>query len=105
VFLSMLFTVVIDRLSGLAGARGGGAIDLNDTSFLERMTPEQKRPILDAFSHGIDVVFTVGGFVMLAAFALIWFLKEIPLSTKSGIERRHDEDRPDSVEATAAAVN
>jgi hypothetical protein len=96
--------VVIDRLAGSVGGRGGGSIDLNDTSFLEAMTPEQKRPILDAFSHGIDVVFTVGGFVVLVAFALIWFLKEIPLSTKSGIERRNDEDRPEGIEATAAAA-
>jgi EmrB/QacA subfamily drug resistance transporter len=92
VFLSVLFSVVLDRLSGLAGGRGGGNIDINDTSFLARMTPEQKRPILDAFSHGIDVVFTVGGIVILVAFALIWFLKEVPLSMKSGIERRADEE-------------
>jgi MFS family permease len=101
VFLSMLFTVVIDRLAGFA--RGAaGPIDLNDTSFLDQMSPEQKRPILDAFSHGIDVVFTVGGFVVLVAFVLIWFLKEVPLSTKSGIERRHDED---SAAAGAAGRN
>jgi EmrB/QacA subfamily drug resistance transporter len=90
VFLSMLFTVVLDRVSSMA-APGAGAIDLNDTSFLSRMTDEQKRPILDAFSHGIDTVFTIGGIVILVAFVLIWFLKEVPLSTKSGIERRADE--------------
>ncbi|HEV2780644.1 MAG TPA: MDR family MFS transporter [Actinophytocola sp.] len=102
VFLSMLFTVVIDRLAGFA--RGGAGLDLNDTSFLNAMSPEQKRPILDAFSHGIDVVFTVGGVVILVAFALIWFLKEVPLSMKSGIERRNDEDGV-VAEATPAAVN
>ncbi|HEU5471853.1 MAG TPA: MDR family MFS transporter [Actinophytocola sp.] len=101
VFLSMLFTVVIDRLAGLAGPRAG-AIDLNDTSFLEQMSPEQKRPILDAFSHGIDVVFTVGGFVVLVAFVMIWFLKEVPLSMKSGLERRADEDGQKSEPAATA---
>jgi EmrB/QacA subfamily drug resistance transporter len=101
VFLSLLFTVVLDRLSGIAGPRAG-AIDINDTSFLDRLSPEQKRPILDAFSHGIDVVFTVGGIVILVAFALIWFLKEIPLSTKSGIQRREDEAT--AQESAAAAV-
>jgi MFS family permease len=103
VFLSMLFTVVIDRLAGFAGARGG-SLDLNDTSFLATMTDEQKRPILDAFSHGIDVVFTVGGIVVLVAFALIWFLKEVPLSMKSGIERRADEDGAAAGKDTAAAT-
>lgn len=90
VFLSILFTVTIDRVAALGGGRGG-AIDLNDTSFLDRMSPEQKRPILDAFSHGVDTVFTVGGFVILIGFALIWFLKEVPLSMKSGIQRAADE--------------
>jgi MFS family permease len=104
VFLSLLFTVVLDRLAPLAGERGG-AIDVNDTSFLATMTAEQKRPILDAFTHGIDTVFTLGGFVMLVAFALIWFLKEVPLSMKSGIERRADEDTAAAKDdATAAAV-
>ncbi|MFL6141898.1 MAG: MDR family MFS transporter [Labedaea sp.] len=106
VFLSILFTVVIDQLAGFAGARGGGKLDLNDTSFLARMSPEQKRPILDAFSHGIDVVFTVGGFVILVAFVLIWFLKEVPLSMKSGMQRRADEDgavsTPDAAPASVS---
>lgn len=103
VFLSMLFTVVLDRLAGIAGP-GTGAIDLNDTSFLERMSPEQKRPILDAFSHGTDVVFTVGGIVVLVAFVMIFFLKEIPLSTKSGLQRRDDEDSLAAKENTAPAT-
>jgi hypothetical protein len=103
VFLSMLFTVVLDRLAGLAGGRGGGNLDINDTSFLAKMSPAQKRPILDAFSHGIDVVFTVGGIVILVAFVLIWFLKEVPLSMKSGIERRAAEDA--STEQATAAIS
>jgi MFS family permease len=102
-FLSLLFTVVLDRLAPLMGA-GRGPIDVNDTSFLATMTPEQKRPILDAFSHGIDTVFTVGGIVMLLAFALIWFLKEVPLSMKSGLERRADEATAAADDATAAAT-
>jgi EmrB/QacA subfamily drug resistance transporter len=106
VFLSVLFTVVIDRLTGLfAGRPGGGNIDLNDTSFLARMTPEQKRPILDAFSHGIDVVYTIGGVVILVAFVLIWFLKEVPLSMKSGIERRAAEDGKPAEDVAPAAVS
>jgi MFS family permease len=103
VFLSMLFTVVLNRLAPITGGRGA-AIDVNDTSFLETMTPAQKRPILDAFTHGIDTVFTVGGIVVFVAFVLIWFLKEVPLSTKSGIERRADEATAAENEAAAAAI-
>jgi EmrB/QacA subfamily drug resistance transporter len=104
VFLSLLFTVVLNRLAGFAGGKGA-PLDINDTSFLNRMTPEQKRPILDAFSHGIDVVFTVGGIVILVAFALIWFLKEVPLSMKSGIQRANDEVAAGEQEAAAAALS
>jgi EmrB/QacA subfamily drug resistance transporter len=104
VFLSLLFTVVLNRLAPLMGGRGGGAIDVNDTSFLATMTDAQKRPILDAFTHGIDTVFTVGGFVILVAFALIWFLKEIPLSMKSGIERRADDDATAAKDEAATAA-
>ena len=95
-----------DRLTGLfAGRPGGGNIDLNDTSFLARMTPEQKRPILDAFSHGIDVVYTIGGITILVAFVLIWFLKEVPLSMKSGIERRAAEDGKPAEDVAPAVVS
>jgi EmrB/QacA subfamily drug resistance transporter len=102
VFLSVLFTVVLDRLAGFTGGQGAGNIDINDTSFLATMSPEQKRPILDAFSAGVDVVFTVGGIVILVAFALIWFLKEVPLSMKSGIQRQADEAA--KAEEAAAAI-
>lgn len=89
VFLSILFSVTLSRLP--AGGGGQGGFDINDTSFLDKLSPEQKRPILDAFSHGVDTVFMVGGIVMLVAFVLVWFLKEVPLSSRSGIERVADD--------------
>ncbi|MFI7675170.1 MDR family MFS transporter [Actinophytocola sp. NPDC049390] len=95
VFLSILFSVTLSNLPVFPGA--GGAVDLNDTSFLATLPPEQARPILEAFSTGVDTVFTVGGIVVFVAFVLMWFLKEIPLSDKSGIQRVADD------EAAAAA--
>jgi EmrB/QacA subfamily drug resistance transporter len=103
VFLSILFTVTLNQLPGV----GAGGVDLNDTSFLNTMSPAQKRPILDAFTQGIDTVFTVGGIVVLVAFVLIWFLKEVPLSTKSGMQRVADDEAAaaaGAVEAAPAAV-
>jgi EmrB/QacA subfamily drug resistance transporter len=90
VFLSILFTVTLGRLPGGGGGQGG--IDLNDTSFLATLPPEQARPILEAFSAGVDTVFTVGGIVVAVAFVLMWFLKEVPLSDKSGIQRVADDE-------------
>ncbi|WP_199443962.1 MDR family MFS transporter [Umezawaea beigongshangensis] len=116
VFLSILFGVVGDRISdGLRTAfgdpafqaalaepenqafaqsmqDGGTGADLNNTEFLEGLDPVLARPFLDGFSSAIDVVFLVGGLVTLIGFALIWFLKEVPLSNRSGLQRVEDEN-------------
>jgi hypothetical protein len=109
VFLSILFSIVGDRISAaFASARtdpaflaaaaqnpdfaGGGGLDLNNTEFLKTLDPALARPILSGFAGSLDTVFLVGGITVLVAFALIWFLKEVPLSTKSGIERAADEE-------------
>lgn len=118
VFLSILFSLVGSKIAEaftavrtdqafLAAAaqdpefakmlQGGGGLDLNNTEFLNGLDPTLARPILTGFAESIDTVFMVGGFVMLVAFALIWFLKETPLSDKSGIQRAADD------EAAAAA--
>lgn len=89
VFLSILFTVTLGRLPG-GGGQGG--IDLNDTSFLATLPPEQARPILEAFTAGTGTVFTVGGFVLAVGFLLMWFLREVPLSDRSGIQRVADDE-------------
>jgi hypothetical protein len=70
------------------GAAGGGGPTLNDTSFLSHIDPRLARPFLEGFSSSMDTVFLVGAVVMAVGFALIWFLKEVPLSTQSGMQRR-----------------
>lgn len=77
---------------------GGGGLDLNNTEFLNGLDPTLARPILTGFADSIDTVFTVGGIVVFVAFVLILFLKETPLSDKSGIQRAADD------EAAAAAA-
>jgi EmrB/QacA subfamily drug resistance transporter len=78
---------------------GGSGVDLNNTEFLKTIDPVLARPFLDGFSGAIDTVFLVGGSVVLIGFALVWFLKEVPLSTRSGLERMNDEN--DAKEAAA----
>jgi hypothetical protein len=120
VFLSILFSVVGSKIAdAFAGVRtdpaflaalqqnpefaaqlkgGGAGLDLNNTEFLNQIDPTLARPILTGFADSIDTVFIVGGCVTLVAFVLIWFLKEIPLSDKSGIQRAAADE-----EAAAAA--
>jgi EmrB/QacA subfamily drug resistance transporter len=115
VFLSILFSVVGGKIAAFTSARtdpaflaalqenpqfaqnlqGGSGLDLNNTEFLNSLDPTLARPILTGFAESIDTVFLVGGFVSLVAFVMIWFLKEAPLSDKSGIQRAAaDEDAP-----------
>lgn len=121
VFLSILFSIVTDKIAaafasvrtdpaflaalqqnpqfakGMQG--GGGGLDLNNTEFLNSLDPTLAKPILTGFANSIDVVFLTGGIVVLVAWVLVWFLKETPLSEKSGIQRTSDEEE----EAAAAA--
>jgi len=121
VFLSILFSVVGNRIAeaftsvrtdpaflaalqqnpDFAARLQDGGLDLNNTEFLNQIDPTLARPILTGFADSIDTVFMVGGFVMLVAFALIWFLKEVPLSDKSGIQRA----AADEAAAAPAAVH
>ncbi|WP_026422867.1 MDR family MFS transporter [Actinokineospora inagensis] len=124
VFLSILFSVVGGRISDAfssarsdpaflqalqanpqfaKGLSGGGGVDLNDTSFINHLDPTLARPILSGFASSLDTVFLVGGAVTLVAFALIWFLKEKPLSNKSGIQRAA-EAAAEAGEVAPAAV-
>ena len=104
VFLSILFSLLPSRIGDARAAAGlpalpasGGGMDLNDTSFLATLSPVQKTPILDGFSSSLSTVYVVGGIVIAVAFVLIWFLKEKPLSDKSGIELRAEQQNLEPV--------
>lgn len=123
VFLSILFSVVVGKIAdAFASARtdpaflaalqenpqfaqsmqGGGGLDLNNTEFLNTLDPTLAKPILTGFAESIDTVFIVGGFVTLVAFVLIWFLKEVPLSDKSGIQRAAADEEAAAAPAAIA---
>jgi EmrB/QacA subfamily drug resistance transporter len=108
VYLSILFGVVAGRIGSARAAAGlppvpagAGGLDLNNTAFIGALPAREARPILDGFASSLDTVFMVGGIVVLVAFALIWFVKEVPLSSKSGLQRVATEGEP---EAAPAAV-
>jgi EmrB/QacA subfamily drug resistance transporter len=72
----------------LKGGASGGAISIDDSSFINRLDPRLARPILDGFSQSMDLVFTLGAIVLAIAFAVSWFLPEEKLRTQSGIQAR-----------------
>ncbi len=66
----------------LAKVSGGG--DLNNTDFLKSLDAILAHPFRVGFSDSMDLVFLVGGCVLILAFVLSLFQKEIPLRTVSG---------------------
>jgi len=80
-------------LKGLAS--GGGNIDLENTSFIQLLDARLARPLLEGFASAMDTVFVVGGVTTVIAFALVWFLREVPLSTKSGLQRAAEGEDAD----------
>ncbi len=84
-----------------------GAIQVvQDSSMLQRMDPRLAEPFLQGFAQSMDLVFLVAACVIFVGFVLIWFLKEVPLRTTSGIEARQAEEAaagegPGSVDSAA----
>ena len=88
----------------LAAINGGG--NLNDTSFLKGMDRAISHPFLVGFSSAMDTVFLTGAAVLVLAFVISWFMKEVPLRTQSGLQAArtaraaHDAEAPDPAGAT-----
>jgi hypothetical protein len=111
IFLSILFSGISDRTSqivqGIKQAvtqdpgilqdprnkilmgQDFGSIDsmvTTDSSFLEVISPELAYPIKEAFAQSASQVFLVASIVLVAGFILSFFVKELELRTKSGVQ-------------------
>jgi hypothetical protein len=58
---------------------------------LAKLPPALHAAIIHAYSDSLDRVFLSGVPVLLAAFILAWFLKEVPLREKAGLMQGIDE--------------
>ncbi|MEU8948620.1 MDR family MFS transporter [Streptomyces sp. NPDC048489] len=105
VFLSIVYSVVGDKISeAFADARGTAAFQaaaqahpdqvktltsaasgsvgtLNNTSFLSHLDPVLAHPFKVGFTNAVTVAFLVGAAVLVFAFVLAFFIKEVPLRT------------------------
>lgn len=70
-----------DQLKTLTSASSGGTGTLNDTSFLRSVDPVLAHPFKSGFTDAINVAFLVGASVLVIAFVLALFIKEVPLRT------------------------
>ncbi len=75
----------------LSALQGGGTLSgsaLDDTSFIQHLTPALARPIQVGFSESMDMVYLLGAAVLVIAFVLLLFLPQIPLRTTSAMASR-----------------
>ncbi len=75
-----------------AFTQGGdlGSMIQSDSSFLKTASPELANPIKQAFAESAGSVFVAAAIVVAVAFALSWFIKELALRTKSGVQEKAD---------------
>lgn len=82
-------------LSMISSKGASGAVTtsaLQDSSFIQHLDPRLARPFLVGFSDAMHPVFLSAAAVVVVAFVLVLFLKELPLRTQSGIQARMAED-------------
>lgn len=68
-----------------------GKLIQTDSSFLKTASPELANPIKEAFAQSATSVFVVASLVVVAAFGLALFIKEIALRQKSGFQERAED--------------
>jgi len=81
-----------------------------DSSFLSTLDPAIARPFQEGYVASTQLVYIIGGVIMVIAFLLVLSMKELPLRTQSALEERLAEQaaegNPDPVaEAEALALD
>jgi EmrB/QacA subfamily drug resistance transporter len=87
-----LMTLSQNKVLGEAGPGGLSALVAKDSSFLQTISPEISKPILQAFTEAGTVVFWSAAGVIAVAFVLSFFVKEIPLRKTSGVAAKAEEE-------------
>ena len=88
----------------LQAMKAGSTSQLNDTSFLKHGALVLRQPFLAGFSGAMDRVFLVAALVVLPAFVLSFFLKELKLRMESGLEAQAAEQRAAAAQAEQLAL-
>jgi hypothetical protein len=87
---------LIKDLDKLGGGQALGDLISSDSSFLKTLNPALAAPIKQAFAESASLVFLSAGLVVVVAFVVSLFVKEIALRSKSSMQEK--------AEAAAAAI-
>jgi EmrB/QacA subfamily drug resistance transporter len=72
-------------------AKFQNATALNDTSVIGTLPPAVRRVVLEGFADSMDTVFLTVAVLLIPAFVLTFFIKEVPLRAQSGIAAAHED--------------
>ena len=89
-------SALIDRFSDLSG--------FNDTSVIKTLPPQIQKVILQGFADSMDTVFLTVSVLMIPAFILTFFIKEVPLRKTGGIAAMNQLDDGAQQKAETAVV-
>ncbi|MCW2540262.1 MAG: drug resistance transporter, EmrB/QacA subfamily [Frankiales bacterium] len=78
-------------MESLSGGGSDVAAKLNDTSFLNGLPEVFREPFLIGFAQSMDRVFLLAALVVVPAFVLSFFLKEMKLRSESGLQAQASE--------------
>jgi DNA-binding MarR family transcriptional regulator len=104
IFTNQLSSKLTAALHGRSLPAGFSASSLEaDTTALKRLPAGLQHIILQAYSDALHPVFLTAVPIAVIAFALSWFMREVPLRTVSGEQARGSSGAPDLGEALGAA--
>ncbi len=104
IFTNQLSSKLTAALHGRSLPAGFSASSLEaDTTALKRLPADLQHIILQAYSDALHPVFLTAVPIALIAFALSWFMREVPLRTVSGEQARGTSGAPDLGQALGAA--
>jgi EmrB/QacA subfamily drug resistance transporter len=72
-------------------AKFKSATALNDTSIIGTLPPAVRRVVLEGFADSMHTVFLTTFFLMIPAFLLTFFIKEVPLRSMGGLAAQRAE--------------
>ena len=104
IFTNQLGSKLTAALHGRSLPGGFSASSLEaDSTALKRLPADLQHIILAAYSDALHPVFLTAVPIAVIAFALSWFMREVPLRTVSGEQARGSSGAPDLGEALGAA--
>jgi EmrB/QacA subfamily drug resistance transporter len=80
-----------DQVKQLAQSSSSGGGSVQDTSFLNHLVGALSHPFKVGFAQSTTIVYYIAAGIMVLTLIITFLLPELPLSSQSAVERRHQE--------------